>query len=61
MRDPNRIDIIIEELRKCWKRNPDLRLGQLIYNLNKSGNSDIFFPEDDKWLEWIKEERSTYY
>jgi len=54
MRDPNRIDEIIEASHDCWKQYPDLRLGQLIYNLNKSGNSDVFFPEDDKWLEWIK-------
>jgi len=55
MRNPNRIDEIIEALRECWKQNSDLRLGQLIYNLNKSGNRDVFVPEDDKWLEWIKE------
>jgi len=55
MRDPNRINEIIEALRDCWKKYPDLRLGQLIYNLNKSGNRDVFFPEDDKWLKWIKE------
>lgn len=55
MRDPNRIDIIIEALRKCWKKHPDQRLGQLIFNLNKSGNRDVFYQEDDKWLEWIKE------
>jgi len=56
LRDPNRIDEIINALRDCWKQNPDLRLGQLIYNLNKSGNRDnVFVPEDDKWLEWIKE------
>jgi len=56
MRNPNRIDEIIEALRDCWKQYPDLRLGQLIYNLNKSGNRDVFFPEDDKWLQWIREE-----
>lgn len=55
MRDPNRIDVIIEALRDCWKQYPDQRLGQLIYNLNKSTNRDVFFPEDDKWLEWIEE------
>jgi uncharacterized protein YihD (DUF1040 family) len=54
MRDPNRIDEIIDELRKCWKRNPDLRLGQLIYFLNKSDQEDIFYIEDDSWLRWIK-------
>jgi len=55
MRDPERIDIIIEELRACWKRNPDMRFGQLVYCLNLSGEEDFFYPEDDLWLEWIKE------
>jgi len=54
MRDPERIDEIIEELWLCWQRNPDLRLGQLIYNINGSGQEDFFYPEDDLWLEWIK-------
>ncbi|HEY5561949.1 MAG TPA: hypothetical protein VIK72_09400 [Clostridiaceae bacterium] len=56
MRDPKRIDEIIEELRICWKKYPDLRFGQLVYCLNQSNyNGDIFNPEDDKWLKWIKE------
>jgi len=54
VRDPKRIDITIEALRECWKRNPDMRLGQLIYYINKSNNPDIFYIEDDKWLVWIK-------
>jgi len=32
MRDPNRIDRIIELLRQAWHRNPDWRLNQLIIN-----------------------------
>jgi hypothetical protein len=32
MRDPNRIDRIIEYLRQAWHRNPDWRLNQLIIN-----------------------------
>ncbi|HEY8805112.1 MAG TPA: hypothetical protein VIM42_08430 [Clostridium sp.] len=54
MRDPERIDEIIEELRICWKKYPDFRFGQLVYNINKSSNPDIFYPEDDMWLLWIK-------
>lgn len=59
MRDPNRIDEIIEELRICWKKYPDLRLGQLIYVLvcknTQSTEVDVFNPEDDEMLKWIKE------
>jgi uncharacterized protein YihD (DUF1040 family) len=32
MRDPARIDRILELLREVWTRSPDLRLGQLIVN-----------------------------
>jgi hypothetical protein len=32
MRDPDRINIILEELGKLWKKHPDLRLGQLLEN-----------------------------
>ncbi len=31
MRDPNRIDYILDQLREQWRRHPDYRLGQLIY------------------------------
>jgi uncharacterized protein YihD (DUF1040 family) len=45
MRDPDRIDRILNKLYIAWSRNPDLRLGQLISNLNNT--RDIFFIEDD--------------
>ena len=32
MRDPGRIDQILDLLREVWTRSPDLRLGQLIVN-----------------------------
>lgn len=32
MRDPNRIDRMIELLREAWHRNPDWRLTQLVIN-----------------------------
>jgi len=32
MRDPARIDQILELVRQVWIRSPDLRLGQLIVN-----------------------------
>jgi hypothetical protein len=33
MRDPNRIDRIIEKLSALWKTQPDMRLGQLLVNV----------------------------
>jgi uncharacterized protein YihD (DUF1040 family) len=47
MRDPIRIDRIIEKLRRAWHANPDLRLGQLIENVTL-WRGNIFNIEDDK-------------
>jgi uncharacterized protein YihD (DUF1040 family) len=32
VRDPNRIDEILEVIRAYWTANPDMRLGQIIYH-----------------------------
>lgn len=45
MRNPDRIDPIIEKLRATWRADPDLRLGQLVVNL--AGGSDPFNVEDN--------------
>lgn len=45
MRDPARIDRILELVRAHWKRCPDLRLGQLITNFDTDG--DGYNYEDD--------------
>jgi hypothetical protein len=56
MRNPNRIKPIISKLEELWLKSPDLRFGQLVYILaSKLEVGDIFFPEDDKWLEAIEE------
>ena len=46
MRDPNRIDPMIERLRQVWKANPDLRLAQLI--CNATSLDDPYYIEDDE-------------
>jgi len=33
MRDPTRIDKILDRIKELWKKFPDLRLGQLILNV----------------------------
>lgn len=46
MRDPKRINRIIERIRAIWLTQPDTRLTQLIMNaLNM--NHDPYFVEDD--------------
>lgn len=58
MRNPQRIDRIVELLRRRWKQTPDWRLGQLIVNV--TGRSDPFYIEDDTIEELLRPElRST--
>jgi len=51
MRDYNRIDRITEKLNKLWKRYPDWRLCQLIFNIANNTDTmysrDVFHVEDD--------------
>lgn len=51
MRDPARIDRIINKLRTAWKNSPDQRLGQLVMNAVAYGAkeriNDIFGVEDE--------------
>ncbi|KKL72493.1 hypothetical protein LCGC14_2084390 [marine sediment metagenome] len=63
-RDPARIPGILEEIRKIWEKDPDMRLGQLIVNAtNKEGDPpcpSIFYIEDDKLVEKIHEFEQKY-
>lgn len=54
MRDPKRIEVIIDKLNKLWLYYPDWRLGQLIINVLKQANPNIinpaiFYCEDHDW------------
>jgi len=53
MRDPNRIPLILDQLRSCWLRYPDLRLGQLI--IDAAGYDNPFFLEDDDLIKAIND------
>ena len=48
MRDPARIDRIVEKLRTAWKEFPDMRLVQLIINMTSDVDYgiDLFYIED---------------
>ena len=75
MRDPNRIEPIMEELTKMWKKHPDMRLGQFLCNIlgeaDTVTNRDPFYVEDDeiidvfKEIPWLKEDnwffKNTWY
>jgi len=57
MRDPKRIDGIINRLRAAWKTQPSLRLGQLILN-GFDDDMDLYYAEDEPLIAEI--ERITY-
>lgn len=48
MRNPHRIDGTLAAIAEVWKRNPDMRLGQLLWAL---ADGDPFFTEDDAFLD----------
>lgn len=64
-RDPQRIVDIMEIFMRVWERYPDIRFGQLISNILSTStayrNTDIFYIEDDKWLEMIQEFEKRYF
>ena len=52
MRDPARIDKILNILKSYWKTYPDLRFMQMIVNI--VGDEDQFFLEDDDFEKFLK-------
>ena len=48
MRDPKRIKKVIKALKKRWKKNPELRLGQLLFLV--ANNNNLFYLEDKELL-----------
>lgn len=60
MRNPDRIDRIINKVRDFWKIYPDWRLGQLVSNIVQN-DMTIFHIEDEdfekrleEWIERLK-------
>lgn len=51
MRDPQRIDRIVEQLRTVWKRAPELRLGQML--LNVAGEPKLYYIEDQQLIDLL--------
>ena len=55
MRDPERIDKVLKVLGDNWKKLPDWRFGQLLCNLQSAAGNDLFYVEDDKFVELLEE------
>ena len=55
MRNENRIDNFLTKVGKLWKENvPDWRFMQLICNLQSACGSDMFYMEEDRFLEHLR-------
>lgn len=55
MRDENRIEPFLDEVKKVWMKYPDLRFGQLICNLQNACGNDLFHIEEEDFLLRLKE------
>ena len=55
MRDIERIDKVLKVLGDNWKKLPDLRLGQLICNMQRAAGDDLFYVEDDEFANMVEE------
>ncbi|WP_436700095.1 hypothetical protein [Nocardioides sp. BYT-33-1] len=61
MRDPQRIDDVLAAVAEAWRRNPDLRLGQLIYTAAAEAAAhplapcpELFYIEDGELLDALR-------
>ena len=48
-RNPERISKVLRELERIWKKHPDWRLGQLVFNI---AGKDPFYIEDYDLVKW---------
>ncbi len=53
MRDPKRIEVILQEISNIWHKYPDMRLGQLIGNVLEGLN--LYYVEDDGLVKALKD------
>lgn len=50
-----RMEIILSVLLAVWKQNPELRLGQLLVNIDtQSDVPDLFYLTDEKFLQVLE-------
>lgn len=55
MRNVDRIPEVLNQFEKTWKLFPDWRFMQLINNIQRAYGHDMFYVEDDKLIELLKE------
>lgn len=52
MREPKRIEEILDKIEKLWKKYPDSRFGQLISNIIL--DEELYYLEDDRFLKKLE-------
>lgn len=56
MRDPKRISRLINILQYYWfNKVPDWRFGQLICNLQSAAGNDLFYMEDEDFVQLVEQ------
>ena len=60
MRDTKRIPLILRQLEKVWKQNPDYRLTQLIIVIARTGEvcPKLFNMKDEEFLSRLEKEKN---
>lgn len=53
MRDPKRIELVLNKLNEFWQYVPDWRFGQLVCNLQKMRENDLFYMEDEELIHFL--------
>ena len=53
MRDPKRIEVVLEKFGELWAKYPDWRFMQLICNMQSASRNDMFYVGDDTFIEII--------
>lgn len=54
MRDPARIYPFLNKFAELWMTVPDWRFGQLVSNLQRWEDNDLFYVEDDDFLKRLE-------
>lgn len=63
MRDPARIEVLLDLIADIWRRHPDYRLTQLLINVANPSDPcpEVYYLEDDKLAEKLETFRDTYH
>ena len=54
MRDVNRMDDFLNKFKEYWAKVPDWRFMKLICNLQSFCGSDMFYMEEDRFLQHLE-------